>query len=232
MQKRFRQLFGAAALSAFASAAVAQSTIIDFDSPSLTGAYFPGESFTQAGFEFTQGYDPGTVDSASALGAAAPTNNRTQFYFNSNDGDLLLTHLGGRGFSLDGFSAAYVPLIGSNAPGQTIGIVALATTLRGNVFGTYFSLGDTTSTTRGSPFLTFSSALDFGRFSGLESVDFFACAIVNGSACTVATRNNAQFALDDIHLTAAVAPVPEPETVALLALGLSVLALSRRRRSR
>ena len=187
MHKRLRWLACSAALSALAwmSPAMA-STVLDFNDPALTGAYFPGESFSQSGFLLTQQFDPGTVDFGSALGSVAPTNNATQFYFNSNDGDLLLTQLNGLAFSLDGFSAAFVPLAGSNSPPQTIGIVALATTMSGAVFGTYFDLGDTTSTTRGSSFLTYSSPLDFGRFTGLQSVDFFAC----NSPVVVTTMSN------------------------------------------
>lgn len=204
------------------------STVLDFNDPSLTGAYFAGESFSQSGFLMTQQYDAGTVDTGAALGAVAPTNNTTQFYFNANDGDLLLSRSDGSAFSLDGFSAAYVPLAGSLAPAQTIVLVAYATTMTGDVFGTYFGLGNTASTTRGSPFLSFADPLDFSRFTNLASVDFFACALTSSSVCAVATRNNGQFALDNVLVTAAA--VPEPATFALMALGLLTLVLASRRR--
>jgi hypothetical protein len=228
MFKGFMRLASCAALVAAALApAAAHAVIIDFEGDALTGLYFPGDSFSQNGFLMTQGFDFGTVDVGAALGAAAPTNNNTQFYTNSNDGDLLLTTVSGAPFSLNGFSAAFVPLIGSHAAPQTIGVVALATTMTGAQFGLVFGLGDTTSTTTGSPFLSFSGAANFGSFTNLRSVDFFGCAFSNGQC--VADNNNGQFALDNINVTA----VPEPETAALMALGLMVLtAVARRRRVR
>lgn len=235
MIKSFRWLACGVALAAagLSPIAQAQSTVIDFEDPNLTGLYFPNDSFSQSGFVMTQGGDFGTVDFAGSLGAAAPTNNPSQFYTNSNDGYLTLTSDSGRPFSLDGFSAAFVPLIGSHATPLTLGIVAYGFTSAGGSFGTIFGLGNTTSTTSGSPFYTFSGALDFGRFSDLVAVQFFTCTISGGDLCTLATRNNAQFALDEIQLTTVAAPVPEPETFALLALGLAVTTtVARRRRIR
>lgn len=234
MHKSFRRLaWGAASIAATVlPVAHAQSTVIDFEGPDLTGIYFPGDSFSHSGFAMTQQFDFGTVDTGVALAPVAPTNNSSQFYFNGNDGYLSLTSASGGTFSLDGISAAFVPLAGSTAPSQTLGIVAAATTASGESFGLIFSLGDTTSTTTGSPFFVFSNPLDFSSFTDLVAVDFFTCTIANGAFCTLETRNNGQFALDDIHVTSLAAPVPEPETVALMALGLMAMgAVSRRRRA-
>ena len=234
MFKGFSRLASCAAIVAATLAPVAaNAVIIDFEGDSLTGLYFADDSFSQSGFLMTQGFDFGTVDKASALGTVAPTGNSSQFYFNANDGELIFTSLNGLPFSLNGFSAAFVPLLNSPAPAQTIGIVALATTMTGSQFGTIFGLGNTTSTTTGSPFLSFSGAANFGTFTNLKTLEFFTCAVVNGSACTTPTQNNGQFALDNVNLTQVAAPVPEPETTALMALGLMVLtAVARRRRSR
>lgn len=233
MFKGFSRLaYGAAIVAATLAPVAARAVIIDFEGAALTGLYFPGESFDQNGFHMTQGFDAGNVDVGTSLGAAAPTNNNTQFYTNQNDGELILTSLNGLPFSLNGFSAAFVPLLGSHAPPQVIGVVALATPMTGAQFGTIFGLGDTSSTTTGSPFFTFSGAANFGTFTNLKTLEFFTCAIVNGQVCTVPTHNNGQFALDDVNLTIAT-PIPEPETTALMGLGLMVLtAVARRRRAR
>ena len=234
MFKGFSRLASCAAFVAAAlSPIAAHAVIVDFEGDDLTGLYFPDDSFSSKGFVFTQGIDAGSVDGASALGAAAPTNNRTQFYTNFNDGELIVTSGNGLPFSLNGFSAAFVPLLGSHAPSQVIGIVAFATTVTGAQFGTIFGLGDTSSVTAGSPFLTFSAAADFSRFTNLAALEFFTCAAATTAPCSVPTQNNGQFALDNLNLTLVAAPVPEPETTALMGLGLMVLAaVSRRRRSR
>lgn len=228
LSSTFRFAWGVVALLLVLTSMARASTFIDFNDPSLTGAYFAGDSFSQAGFLMTQQYDAGTVDTGAALGAVAPTNNTTQFYFNANDGDLLLSRSDGSAFSLDGFSVAFVPLAESRAPAQTIVIVAYATTMTGDVFGTYFGLGNTESTTGGSAFLSYADPLDFAPFTNLASVDFFACALTSSSVCAVATRNNGQFALDNVLVTAAA--VPEPATFAMMVLGLLTLVLAGRRR--
>ena len=225
MNSFIRQWGGAAALvlAAFSPQTKA-ATVIDFEGDALTGLYSPGDSFSQSGFTMTQGFDFGTVDKAASL-PNAPSGNLTQFYFNSNLGDMLLTRGAGRRFNLDGFSAAFVPI--DAQLGQTIVLVAFATDGDGNQFATAFGLG---SGNNGSfPFLTYNDPLDFGRFTNLVSVNFFGCAFTGNFDCSAATiQNNGQFALDDIRLTA----IPEPTTTALLALGLLGLAVASRRRVR
>ena len=227
MKSFIRQWGGAAALVCAALSPQAQaSTVVDFEGDALTGLYFPGDSFSQSGFTMTQGFDFGTVDTAASLGPNAPSGNLTQFYFNSNFGDMLMTRSDGGRFSLDGFSAAFVPV--DAQLGQTIVLVALATDGDGIQFGTAFGLG---SGNNGSfPFLTYSDPRDFGRFTNLVSVNFFGCAYTGNFDCSAGTvQNNGQFALDDIKLTAA---IPEPTTTALLALGLLGVAVASRRRVR
>ena len=148
MKSAFRRLASSAALLATLFSPHLHAAVITFEGSGLTGIYFPGESFAQAGFVMTQGFDVGLVDTGQALGPVAPTNNTTQFYVNSNDGDCSSRPPSGDPFSLNGFSAAFVPLFGSSAPAQTIGLVALATTMTGAQFGTIFGLGDTSSATR------------------------------------------------------------------------------------
>lgn len=234
MHTLIRQLFSSAALVAAAllPQAQAQTTVIDFEGDSLAGLYDPKNvdpffpnTFSQNGFTMTPGYDFGTVGKNIDLGSIAPSGNSSQYFFNSNDGDLLIQRTDGGTFSLDGFSAAFVPLLPAPTPAQTIVIVAYAFAADGSKFGTYFGLGS--STTSNYPFLSYSGAADFGAFKNLVAVDFFACVLTDSSVCAVASKNNGQFALDNVVVTT---PVPEPSTYALMALGLAGLAVLRNRR--
>jgi hypothetical protein len=220
MNKLIRQLAGIAALVGAAALPTAHAaTVIDFEGAALTGLYFPGDSFSQGGFTMTVNYDFGIVGGAGDLGNAAPSGNTTQFFFNSNDGYLSLAASNGDAFSLDGFSAAFVPLIPSPSPNPTIVIVAAGLNTSGAFVGYYFGLGS--SSTDSFPFLTFNTA---GAYQNMVSVDFYAC-VLDSNICVTPTLNNGQFALDDLRVTA----VPEPTTWLLMALGLAGLAVRSRR---
>lgn len=229
MFKLVRQILGSAVIVGAAFFPLAHaglvSTTIDFEGESLTGLYFPGDPIRHADFVMAPVYDFGTIDTvAQGLDSSikAPTGNATQVYFNSNDGGLALTRQGGGKFNLDGFSAAFVPQ--PNAFG-TIVVVAYALFADNTQGGLYFGLG-TPSAPGNYPFMTYGSPLDFGNFVDVIAVEFFAC-VLDAQVCGTASRNNAQFALDDIH----VSTVPEPGTLALLSLGLLGLGLRKRRHS-
>lgn len=228
MHKLIRRLFASTAIAgaALSPQAHAQvSTVIDFEDPSLTGLYFIGDSFSQQGYDFSVGFDFANIDSKMALETfARPSGNDGQFYTQSNEGSLAFRHAQGAAFSLDGFSAAYVPSSADSTPNTVL--IAFATLAGGGVDFNLFSLAPKTS--GAYPFASYSDPADFSFFASVVQVEFFTCSLVGSSLCSVVV-NNGQFAIDDIRLTAA---VPEPTVAAMLALGLLGLALRGRRNQR
>ena len=195
------------------------STVINFEGESLTGLYFAGDSFSESGFKMTVDFDAGIVDAGLALAPFAPTGNATQFYTQLNDGALILQRSDGGHFNLDGFSAAFVPL--SVDPAAPTVMVALDLE---SGYGVAWLFG--ASTNNNFPFLTYNYPADFAVFQNVTAVEFFACSLLG--PCDSPTKNNGQFAIDNINVTA----VPEPTTVALMTLGLLGLGIRARRVSR
>jgi hypothetical protein len=222
MHQQIRRLFTSAVILAAALSPQAQAaTVIDFEAPSLTGLYFDRESFEQSGFRMTVDYDAGTVDMAAALGTAAPTGNATQFYSQLNEGGLFVQRSNGDLFSLNGFDAAFVPLI-PEASGATV-IVAVGWN-PGNL--TQFSdFGAAWLFSRS--FSSYNDPDDFADFSRVRRVEFFACTYDGSGICASPIQNNGQFSIDNISVTA----VPEPSITVMLSLGLLGLALLAKRRA-
>lgn len=219
MKNLLRKSAACAALVAAALLPQAQaSTVIDFEGDALAGLYLPGQSFSQGGFTMSIGGDFGLVGTTADFVSGAPTGNSTQFFFNSNDGYLTVEATNGAAFSLDGFSAAFVPL-SPPVPGQTTVIVAAGFNTGGDFVGYYFNFAP--SSTGNFPFATYNTT---GLMENMAFVQFFAC-VLDSSVCATPTLNNGQFALDAVHVTA----VPEPATVVLVSLGLLGLALRTRR---
>lgn len=220
MSYSFARLLGAAAITlAGVSQAHASTTVIDFNPVDLVGVYLPGDSFVQGSYRMTTQLDFGTVDVASALGAVAPTGNATQFYFNANSGSLRVTATDAVPFSLNSFSAAFVPLDPPSL--QNTVIVARGITVANLEVLGFWAFASSVSSN--FPFTLYAAA---PAFANLKSVEFFACSRVGSMNCSQPTLNNGQFAIDNISVTA----VPEPGTALLLTLGAVGLGLRARNR--
>ena len=215
MSKFVRRLLGAAAVLGVLAALPASATVITFDSAPAT-LLFPGDSVSESGYRMTAGFDFGNVDTALAFDPAVrPTGNSTQFFFNSNDGEMILENENGNLFNLNSFDAAFVPLNPPSA--QTTVMVAFATDAIGGQFGVAWLFS--------SAFATYNNPADFASFNNLRRVEFFTCSLVGGQVCTAATRNNGQFAIDNIDVTT----IPEPTSVALVLAALLAAGFSARR---
>lgn len=219
MSHSFARLLGAAAIALTGvSQAQANTTLIDFNPVDLVGLYLPGDSFVQGSYQMTTQLDFGTVDVAAALGSVGPSGNATQFYFNANSGSLRVTPTDAVPFSLNSFSAAFVPLDPPSM--QTTVIVAKGTTVGGVEVVASWAFAGSASTS-----FPFSSYVAAPAFSDLLRVEFYACSLAGSLICTQPTLNNGQFAIDNISVTA----IPEPGTALLLTLGALGLGLRARR---
>ena len=227
MQKLIRRLYASAVIAGAVLSPQVQASmaVVDFNSPSLTGLYFSGDSFTQSGYTLTANFDAGIVDVAASLGAAAPIGNATQFYSNLNDGSLLLRRTDGGLFDLNSFDAAFIPLIPAASGNTVIAAVGFYADNSNNGGLAWLFAPNTGG---GFPFATYNNPLDFASFSHLKLVEFFACSFDGINVCAASTFNNGQFAIDNITLNA----IPEPSTTAMLTLCLLGLALFSRRSAR
>jgi len=225
------------------SAGAAQATMIDFEqpvnSPYATNAPFfgHGDEFYQSGYYFDPfsnaanaqlGDFVGTMINGSDLSMCfsvlCPSNNSTNFFGSVNDGAVAFGRLDGRSFAVNGFDASFMGASGASFPAVS-GLLRLqgVTSSGASMSQTYQLAG-----------LNDSGALGFGSYqtNGSFASTMFATVYAFGFACddkgscSAFSTNTAQFALDNISVTA----VPEPETTAMFALGLIAMVAAVRRR--
>jgi hypothetical protein len=230
----------AAALGALAlmGSAPAMAAILDFNDQS-PDIFFGGNSFSEGGYTFlvndttAPGGGGGLAgvflnggDEYSCDVAACPVGNPTIYYGGVNDASVTLSRDGGA-FQLSSLKYAFLPPVAGLAPGSYGELTLFGTLLSGGTVST--SIQFPALVTGGySPFAL--SALDSAFTSGIyTSITIGACVYLSETGCSYPAINQAQFAIDDLNVTAA---VPEPETYAMMGLGLGVLALVRRRNNR
>lgn len=237
-----RRWLAACGLAAAAVAAPLHAEVLDFEQLAPT-ALLGGESLLDSGYLFTalegpftaayglhsgtgavlDPFDPGTCDVA-----ACPGGGTGKFYAGLNDGGLQLSRADGKSFSLSGLDFAFLAPMPMTEPlsgqllvsGTGAGGTSLALTLD---FAGQDALGH----------FQFSSAA-LSAFSGIQfnQVVFSACLFIDGACVNSLDQpafNEAQFALDNISVSA----VPEPSTWVMLFAGLALLAfqLARQRRA-
>ena len=233
----------AAIAAIFLSASATQAAIIDFEQP-IDSPYAASAPFFGHGDEFYQGgyyFDPfsnapnavlgdfvGTMingsDLAMCFSVLCPTNNPTSFYGSVNDGAMAFGRLDGQSFSVNGFDASFMGASGARFPGVS-GLLRLQgyTSSGATMSQTYQLAGPDVNGAFG-----FSNYQTNGSFAStlFETVFAFGFACdINGS-CSAFSSDTAQFALDNLSVTA----VPEPETSAMFALGLLAMGAAVRRR--
>ena len=159
----------------------------------------------------------------SCAGITCPSNNATTFLAGLNDGLFVIGSADNALFRFAGFDASFIGAQGATLPAVP-GLVRLQGIKADNTSLTQtFNLGGPSSTGA----LSFKSFATTGAFSTtlFQNVYFFGFACNVGGSCTAFSSNAAQFAIDNINVTA----VPEPSTWALMMGGLVAAAAFRRR---
>lgn len=224
--RRLCCVFAAALLLAPAARA---DLLIDFEglTPNIYG---PTETFAVGDYEFViDMLGIGVVDTAEAFFfGGAPTNATGQFLAILNGGAVGLYEADLDPFSLESFAFAFIsPFAGAGFPGTAVGQITVAAIdvnnnpiLQSFEFPAADGDGNFSFATAGA------SLLDPGFGGMLLGVGFVACLYDDTGAC-ITGDNLAQFAVDNIVISAT--SVPEPGTLSLLLLALAGFVVARRR---
>jgi len=247
-QAQLKKITGAI-LGAFAlmSATPAMAAVIDFESiaPSIYGGT---ETLSEYGYTMTvidtPAAGPDGTGFAGAVGdgndpylcaiAACPTGNASHFYLGVNDGGLKVARGDNAAFQVSSIDYAFLAPLGG-LPSYSFGqLTLLGTRTDGGTISVAYDF-PLLNAQGSSPFVT-NALTAFGNVS-LSSLVISSCLFDGAGGCyspLAGAENQAQFAFDNLNLSAVgpVAPVPEPETYAMMGLGLGLVGLLSRRRAK
>lgn len=216
---------------ALLGAVPAMADTITFDShgPDI---FAGGDTFDEAGYTMQVldaggggGFAGAIGDASSCAVAACPVGNGSMFYLGMNDGGLNIHRTDTSAFSLHGLDYAFVAPVGG-LPNFNYGQLVLVGKLAG---------GGTVSSTFDFPLQNAAGSYLFGAVplgaafdhASLSELTVSACLFDGHGSCFNPAANQAQFAIDNVNVSA----VPEPASYAMLMLGLGAVAFAARRRT-
>ncbi len=249
-----KRLLGTALVGAALAAGAAHADPITFDhvvnvTSGTLGAgdtiYSGGDAFTEAGF--TMHVQDGPIglyygfnglagaqitgaDAGNCQVAACPTGNSSKYYAGLNDGALVFNRTDSTGFKVGGMDIAFVAPVGG-LQNFSYGQLVVTGTLVGG--GTISESANFPGQNNNGEFTFANWVLGSGfQHAALTSMTVSACMFDANNVCANSLDNpafnQAQFAIDNVNVTA----VPEPSSVLMLAAGLAGLGLFARRRNK
>lgn len=211
--------------------AMADTITFDAHGPDV---FAGGDTFTEAGYTMQVldtaagsggGFAGAIGDQSSCMVAACPAGNSSMFYLGMNDGGLNIHRTDASAFSLHGLDYAFAAPVGG-LPNINYGQLVLTGKLTSG--GTVSSAFDFPLQNAAGSYLFGAIPLGaaFGHAS-LSELTISACLFDGNGSCFNPAANQAQFAIDNVNVSA----VPEPATYAMLVLGLGAVAFAARRRA-
>ncbi|MBA5690421.1 NF038120 family PEP-CTERM protein [Rugamonas apoptosis] len=166
------------------------------------------------------------ADPTTCTVAACPVGNNSMYYLGLNDGGLNIHRTDASAFSLHGLDYAFLAPIGGLHNFSYGQLMLTGTAVGGGTVRATFDFplqnGAGNYVFGGAPL---NAAFGQTKLSGLN---ISACMFDNSGNCYNPADNQAQFAIDNLNVSA----VPEPSAYAMLMLGLGGVAFAARRRAR
>lgn len=204
----------------------AQATVINFDAMTHD-IYTDGDVLKDASFDFTVvggGMAGAITNSASCDIIDCPKGNNSNFYLASNDSGFTISNSDKLGFLFSSFESSFVAPLKQNIPNSVARLLVSGHDINDVSFSDYFDL----------PGQNAAGNWTFSQFNFTtpgriyKDVSFLSCLTTTSGDCVSVGGNQAQFAIDNINVTA----VPEPAEWLLMALGLATITMVMRRKNK
>jgi hypothetical protein len=203
-----------------------QASVLNFDAMAHD-IYNGGDVLKDSSFDFTVeggGMAGAITNSASCDIIDCPKGNNSNFYLASNDSGFTISNSNNLGFLFSSFESSFVAPLKQNIPNSVARLLVSGHDINNKSFSDYFDLPG--QNTAGN--WTFSQFNFTSPDRIYKDVSFFSCLTTTSGDCVSAGGNQAQFAIDNINVTA----VPEPAEWLLMALGLATISMVMRRKNK